>query len=74
ISRPRNAFMIFRSEFCAQQRMKERGIESDHRQISRIAAHVWNGLSEEQKGPYRRQAKAEQDEHKLRYPEYKYSP
>jgi len=74
IRRPRNAFIIFRSEFCERQKMNETGVESDHRQISRIAAHVWNSLPEEEKARYRVLADQEKEIHKRAYPDYRYAP
>ncbi|KAF8588435.1 hypothetical protein K439DRAFT_1613475 [Ramaria rubella] len=74
IPRPRNAFIIFRSEFCERQKMSEKGIESDHRHISRIAAHVWNNLDEDKKAEYKQRADQEKAEHKAAYPSYRYAP
>ncbi|GJJ13934.1 hypothetical protein Clacol_008191 [Clathrus columnatus] len=74
IRRPRNAFIIFRSEFCDQQKVSEHGIETDHRHISRIAAHIWNDLPEDKKIVYKRRAEEEKVAHKAAYPDYRYAP
>jgi hypothetical protein len=73
IPRPPNAFMLFRSDLWAKKRVSS-NVERDHRQISRIAAMLWNGLDEEQRRPFREQAKAEKERHALTWPNYKYSP
>jgi hypothetical protein len=73
IPRPPNAFMLFRSDLWAKKRVNS-NVERDHRQISRIAAGVWNSLSEEQRRPFREQAMAEKERHALNWPNYKYSP
>lgn len=54
--------------------MSSGGIENDHRQISRIAGHIWNNLPEEQKAEYRRRAEEEAAAHKAAYPDYRYAP
>jgi hypothetical protein len=73
IPRPPNAFILFRSDLWAKKRVNS-NVERDHRQISRIAAGVWNGLSEEQRRPFRERAKAEKERHAQNWPNYKYSP
>ena len=68
IPRPRNAFIIFRSDFCKKSR------ERNNRQISQIAGVLWGNMSEEQKQPYRLQAAKALADHKAKYPDYKFSP
>ena len=70
IPRPRNSFMFFRSELCRSGRVRER----DHRQISRIAGHLWRKMSEELKMPFHHLAAIEKQQHKELYPGYKYAP
>ncbi|KAI0090033.1 hypothetical protein BDY19DRAFT_1003800 [Irpex rosettiformis] len=70
IPRPRNAFMFFRSDLCRSGRIHER----DHRQISRIAGHLWQKMSDELKMPFHHLAAIEKQQHKARYPGYKYAP
>lgn len=75
IRRPRNAFIIFRSEFCFKQKeASEQNVETDHRQISRIAAYIWRDLSEDEKAEYKRRAEEEKAAHKAAYPDYRYAP
>ncbi|KAF8633924.1 hypothetical protein AX15_001109 [Amanita polypyramis BW_CC] len=73
IPRPRNAFMIFRSEFCARERVL-RSVERDHRHISRIVGYYWNKLPEEEKDIWRRKAEQEKSEHLRKYPGYRFTP
>jgi hypothetical protein len=73
IRRPRNAFMIFRSEFYAEQKIIGR-IEHDHRHISRIVAHCWNSLSPSEKKVWQEKALEEKAEHALKYPDYRFKP
>ncbi|KIK70343.1 hypothetical protein GYMLUDRAFT_32347 [Collybiopsis luxurians FD-317 M1] len=73
VPRPRNSFMIFRSEYYGQSKITGR-VERDHRHISRIFGHIWNALSEEEKAPYRRRADNEKLEHQRKYPGYRFSP
>ncbi|GLB36570.1 putative high mobility group [Lyophyllum shimeji] len=73
IPRPRNAFMIFRSEFWAGSKISK-SVEHDHRHISRIIGHCWNQLPEEEKDVWRRRAEQEKIEHSKKYPGYRFSP
>ncbi|KAG6903002.1 hypothetical protein C0995_008575 [Termitomyces sp. Mi166 len=73
IPRPRNAFMIFRSEFWAGAKISK-SVEHDHRHISRIIGHCWNQLTEEGKAVWRRRAEQEKIEHQIKYPGYRFSP
>jgi HMG (high mobility group) box len=73
VPRPRNAFMIFRNEFCAEAKIS-RTVEHDHRHISRIIGHCWNQLSEEEKNKWRQKAEQEKIEHIMKYPGYRFSP
>ncbi|KAF8624264.1 hypothetical protein AX15_005959 [Amanita polypyramis BW_CC] len=73
-TRPPNAFMLFRSDFWAREKLKVEPVERDHRDISRIAAICWNNLDEETKGVYRKRADEHKELHRLQHPEYRYSP
>lgn len=73
IPRPRNAFMIFRSAFWAEQKIN-RTVEHDHRHISRIVGHCWNRMSEMEKDKWRAKAAMEKDEHARKHPNYVFSP
>ncbi|KAJ3713527.1 high mobility group box domain-containing protein, partial [Lentinula raphanica] len=72
IPRPRNAFMIFRSEY--HQAKITTDVERDHRHISRIVGHLWNTMSDEDKAPYRLAAEKEKAEHQRKYPGYRFCP
>ncbi|KAJ3997894.1 high mobility group box domain-containing protein, partial [Lentinula boryana] len=73
IPRPRNPFMIFRSEYHAQAKITT-DVERDHRHISRIVGYLWNNMSEEDKAPYRLAAEKEKAEHQRKYPGYRFCP
>ncbi|KIP03272.1 hypothetical protein PHLGIDRAFT_44459, partial [Phlebiopsis gigantea 11061_1 CR5-6] len=73
IPRPRNAFMIFRSDFYKKKPI-ESSTEHDHRLISRIIGHCWRKLPEGLRDMYKAQAKAEAEEHKAKYPDYRFRP
>ncbi|KAF9477253.1 HMG-box, partial [Pholiota conissans] len=69
IPRPRNAFIIFRSEYI--QRHRDIG-EDQQNELSKRAGRAWNAMSEEEKEWFREEAKKERDQHKERYPGYAY--
>ncbi|KAG6918682.1 hypothetical protein DXG01_012500 [Tephrocybe rancida] len=73
VPRPRNAFMIFRSEFWAEAKISKT-VEHDHRHISRIIGHCWDQLTEEEKAVWRRRAEQEKIEHGIKYPGYRFTP
>ncbi|KAJ6627013.1 high mobility group box domain-containing protein, partial [Mycena sp. CBHHK59/15] len=73
IPRPRNAFMLFRSDFWAKQKITKT-VEADHRHISRIIGHCWSELSEEEKFEWRVKADIEKLEHAKMYPNYRFTP
>ncbi|KAJ7596841.1 hypothetical protein C8J56DRAFT_298696 [Mycena floridula] len=72
IPRPRNAFIIFRSEFY-QGKIKNT-VERDHRHVSRILGHIWAQLPKEEKDEWKRKAEAEKAAHLKKYPGYRFSP
>ncbi|KAI0685024.1 hypothetical protein BC835DRAFT_1421679 [Cytidiella melzeri] len=71
VPRPPNAFMLFRSMMINTQIPK---IENRQQNVSRIAGEIWNKLDEEIKKAWHAKAEEVQREHKLRYPEYKFTP
>lgn len=73
VPRPRNAFMIFRSEFWAEEKIN-RKVEHDHRHISRIIGHCWNQMSEPEKDVWRRKAEQEKADHERKHPGYRFCP
>ncbi|EFI28653.1 hypothetical protein CC1G_13679 [Coprinopsis cinerea okayama7 len=74
ISRPPNAFLLFRSDFWAREKLKANPVERDHRDISRIAAHCWRNLDLATKQVYQRRALHLRELHQQQYPDYKYTP
>ena len=74
ISRPPNAFLLFRSDFWAQEKKKPNPVERDHRDISRIAAYCWRNLDPVTQAHYHARAQALREEHKARYPGYRLIP
>jgi HMG (high mobility group) box len=74
ISRPPNAFLLFRSDLWAREKQKPNPVERDHRGISRIAAHCWRNLDVASKQKYYERAVRLREAHQTRYPEYKYTP
>ncbi|KAG8951474.1 hypothetical protein FRC04_006006 [Tulasnella sp. 424] len=73
IPRPRNAFILFRTNFVEESKLT-RGTEADHRNISKIAGAVWRALPPEEKLQWHRKALEEKEMHKRKYPNYKYTP
>ncbi|KAK2464532.1 hypothetical protein APHAL10511_003439 [Amanita phalloides] len=70
VPRPRNAFIIFRSQFASQYKACQ--AHPHQNLVSRNAAEVWNAFSEEEKLPYKLQADEEKREHRRKYPNYIY--
>jgi HMG (high mobility group) box len=73
IPRPRNAFILFRSDFVAQKKIPA-SVEPDHRNISRIVGRIWKAMSDEGRQPWIEEAKRERERHKRLYPQYRYAP
>lgn len=73
IPRPRNAFILFRTEFWTHKKITK-AVEHDHRHISRIIGYCWKELPEDEKERWRRKADEEKREHALKYPEYRFAP
>ncbi|SNX84442.1 related to pheromone response factor Prf1 [Melanopsichium pennsylvanicum] len=73
IKRPRNAYIIFRSH-TVSQKLIPKEVEHDHRNISRIIAHMWKSLSPEERAHYERIAREEKERHKQLHPDYRYQP
>ncbi|KAF9467730.1 hypothetical protein BDZ94DRAFT_899763 [Collybia nuda] len=77
IPRPKNPFILFRSEFYQKftQGVNEESLKSlDQANLSQQAASKWNSLSEEEKKPYMLRAAEEKKAHAVMYPGYSYSP
>ncbi|GAC93481.1 hypothetical protein PHSY_001046 [Pseudozyma hubeiensis SY62] len=73
IKRPRNAYIIFRSH-TVSQKLIPKEVENDHRNISRIIAHMWKSLTPEDRAHYEQIAKEEKERHKQLFPNYRYQP
>jgi hypothetical protein len=70
LPRPPNAFILYRSFFCAQ------GVhdESKHNILSARAAERWRQLSYNERQPFLRAAQLVRERHASIFPEYKYVP
>ncbi|KAI0344054.1 hypothetical protein BDW22DRAFT_1344181 [Trametopsis cervina] len=73
IPRPRNAFIIFRTEFYRDNK-DLLAYEKDHRHISRIIAFYWRTLTPDEKEEWKDKAKIEKLEHERKYPNYQFTP
>ncbi|KAL1696564.1 hypothetical protein GGG16DRAFT_120818 [Schizophyllum commune] len=72
--RPSNSFFHFRSYYNKNLKNKAVGITGDNQaDVSKDAAAVWKAMSPEAKAFYEEQAKAEAEQHKKKYPDYKYN-
>ncbi|TFK38057.1 hypothetical protein BDQ12DRAFT_683892 [Crucibulum laeve] len=75
IPRPRNAFIFFRSQYCAQQRaLFPPNHKFDQNKLSREAGAYWKGLDREAKRPFLKLAEQEKEDHQAKFPNYTYSP
>ncbi|KAK5166625.1 uncharacterized protein LTR77_008169 [Saxophila tyrrhenica] len=72
IKRPRNAFIIYRSQ-KSEKIMKDLG-KKDNQKVSSLAGQAWKAESEEVKAHYHRLAAEEAARHKRMYPNYHYQP
>ncbi|KAG9044789.1 hypothetical protein FS837_007548 [Tulasnella sp. UAMH 9824] len=72
IPRPRNAFILFRTNFVEESKLT-RGTEADNRNISKIAGAVWRALPPEERLVWHKKATEEKELHKQKYPNYKYA-
>ena len=70
VPRPRNRFMIFRSDVWASGKITE----IHHGEISRMVGGLWKRVSESRKMVYDSMSKEEKKEHDRKYPGYKYAP
>jgi len=83
IPRPKNAFIIFRTMYSKWNSMLPKAEDADsphtqkitdHRTLSKAAGDAWRRMTEEEKGPYKELADADKAQHRINYPDYKYSP
>ncbi|KAG1147319.1 hypothetical protein G6F37_000823 [Rhizopus arrhizus] len=72
IPRPLNCFLLYRIE--KQKEIVAKCPGANHRDISKIIAKWWTEATEEEKRPFREQARIAKQEHYKMYPTYKYAP
>lgn len=72
IKRPMNAFMLYRKAY--QNRTKEWKKHDNHQVISQVCGTSWNMESQELRDKYDNWAKIERENHKLAFPDYKFTP
>ncbi|XP_063786735.1 protein SOX-15 [Pseudophryne corroboree] len=72
VKRPMNAFMVWSSE--ERKRVSARHPKMHNSEISRRLGEVWRGLAEDERRPYREEAKRLRAQHARDYPGYKYAP
>ncbi|XP_071988026.1 transcription factor SOX-15-like [Engystomops pustulosus] len=72
VKRPMNAFMVWSSE--ERRRVSAQHPTMHNSEISRRLGEVWRALDEEQRRPYREQAKRLRERHAREHPGYKYAP
>ncbi|KAJ7156437.1 hypothetical protein C8R43DRAFT_1183811 [Mycena crocata] len=73
IPRPPNAFMLFRADFVRQKHVPG-SIETNHGSLSKIIGNCWRALPLPEKHIWETKAKHAKNEHKLKYPDYKFRP
>ncbi|KAM5172765.1 uncharacterized protein ACMZJ9_005498 [Mantella aurantiaca] len=72
VKRPMNAFMVWSSE--ERKRVSAQYPKMHNSEISRRLGEVWRGLTEEDRRPYREEAKRLRLQHAQDHPGYKYTP
>ncbi|PBL03101.1 hypothetical protein ARMGADRAFT_2676 [Armillaria gallica] len=73
IPRPPNAFILFRSAFIRSQRISGR-VEGNHSTLSKIIGMYWRALPHEEKQEWEAKAKVALEEHRRRYPDWRFRP
>lgn len=71
VPRPRNAFILFRSDYVSREQPSGEGQQNE---LSKLAGKAWKNLPEEEKRPYIEMAAAEKRQHAIDYPNYVYTP
>ncbi|KAF8213617.1 high mobility group box domain-containing protein, partial [Mycena galopus ATCC 62051] len=74
IPRPPNCYILFRSNYCVENKKLGSKAELDHRVVSKMASIAWNALSRADKKPWEDRAREKKIEHAQNYPGYSYSP
>lgn len=72
IKRPMNAFMVWAQ--TARKDLSARYPNLHNAQLSKALGKMWHQLSDEQKIPFSIEASRLKNEHKLKYPDYRYQP
>lgn len=72
IPRPRNPFILYRSEVC--ERLRRTNVENDHRKISQIIGDMWRKEPATVRQHYKIMAAREKEEHARLYPHYRFTP
>ncbi|TQN75234.1 Silenced mating-type M-specific polypeptide Mc [Colletotrichum shisoi] len=72
ITRPPNAFILYRSDFQAQ--LKQMNPHIQNHDISKRLGAAWNSESHEVRERYRALAKAYKERHNKMHPDYRYTP
>lgn len=72
IKRPMNAFMVWAQ--TARKDLSLRYPNLHNAQLSKALGKMWHQLSDEQKVPFSLEASRLKNEHKLKYPNYRYQP
>ncbi|KAF7329045.1 HMG box domain-containing protein [Mycena kentingensis (nom. inval.)] len=79
IPRPRNAFILFRSDYARAAQLKS-AAASDSKEaenqndLSREVGRVWRGMTDDQRAPWVALAEEEKKRHAAMHPTYKYAP
>ncbi|NP_001081201.1 SRY-box 15 L homeolog [Xenopus laevis] len=72
VKRPMNAFMVWSSG--ERKRMSALHPKMHNSEISRRLGEIWRGLGEEDRRPFREEAKRLRAQHAIDFPGYKYAP
>ncbi|KAF4773506.1 HMG box protein [Colletotrichum scovillei] len=72
ITRPPNAFILYRSDYQAQ--IKQMNPQLQNNDISGILGKAWNNESHEVRERYKALAKAYKERHNKMHPDYRYTP
>lgn len=72
IKRPMNAFMVWAQ--TARKDLSSRYPNLHNAQLSKALGKMWHQLTDEQKIPFSIEASRLKNEHKLKYPDYRYQP
>ncbi|KAJ3965288.1 hypothetical protein EV361DRAFT_667040 [Lentinula raphanica] len=73
IPRPPNAFILFRSAFIRSRKISS-DIEGNHSTLSKIIGRLWRNLPPDERAEWEARARLAQEEHRQRYPDWRFSP